>query len=57
MSKLRGYCTAYIRVKEYESGEVEAEIYDHHIHEKKLVHLPLSDSVKEIIAAKLQDGV
>ena len=56
-SKIGGHCTAYIRVKEFESGEVEAEICDHHIHEKKLVHLPLSDSVKKMIAAKLQDGV
>ena len=44
-------------MKEYECGEVEAEICDHHIHKKKLVHLPLSDSVREMIAAKLQDGV
>ena len=56
-SKIGGHCTAYIRVKEFESGEVEAEMCDHHIHEKKLVHLPLSDSVKKMIAAKLQDGV
>ena len=56
-SKLGGYCTAYIRVKEYECGKVEAEICDHHMHEKKLVHLPLSDSVRKMIAAKLQDGV
>ena len=56
-SKLGGHCTAYIRVKEYESGEVEAKICDHHIHEKELVHLPLSDSVRKMIAAKLQEGV
>ena len=56
-SKLGGYCTAYIRAKEYECGKVETEICDHHVHEKKLVHLPLSDSTRKMIAAKLQDGV
>jgi len=41
----------------YSSGEVEAEICDHHIHEKQPAHLPISESLCETIASKLQDGV
>lgn len=43
-------------MKEPESGKVGAGICDH-IHKKELVHLPLSDSVGKMIAAKLQEGV
>ena len=56
-SKLGQYCTAYIRAREYKSGEVEAEICDHHTHVKQPAHLPLSKPIRDMIAAKLQEGV
>ena len=56
-SKLGYHCSAYMKVKEYVSGKVEAEICDHHIHEKLVAHLPLPESCRKMIAAKLNDGV
>ena len=56
-SKLGSHCTAYMRVRQYTSGLVEAEVCDHHLHEKQLAHLPLDDSTRKMIVAKLHEGV
>jgi len=56
-SKIGQYCTAYIRARQYKSGEVEAEICDHHTHVKQPAHLPISKPIRDMIAAKLQEGV
>ena len=56
-SKIGCHCTAYIRAQKYLSGEVYAEICNHHTHPIELGHLKLPDSVREKIAAKLSDGV
>ena len=55
-SKIGCHCTAY-KSTEYLSGEVFAEICNHHTHPIELGHLKLSDSVRQMIAAKLSDGV
>ena len=56
-SKLGMHCTAYIRAKKYSSGEVSVEMCGQHIHETQLAHLHLPDSTRQMIAAKLSDGV
>ena len=56
-SKLGYHCTAYMRVRQYKSGLVEAEVCDYHLHEKKLAHLPLNESTRKMIVAKLHEGV
>jgi len=55
-SKLGTYCSAYIRLRKYESF-IEAEICDYHTHETKLAHIRLPESIRCMIAAKLKDGV
>ena len=37
-SKLGHCCSAYMKAKEYESGELEVEVCDYHTHEKQLAH-------------------
>ncbi|XP_019853060.1 PREDICTED: uncharacterized protein LOC109582660 [Amphimedon queenslandica] len=56
-NKVDGYCVAYIRACRYTSGAVTVEICDHHLHESQLAHIPLPESTRHMIAAKLQDGV
>ena len=56
-SRLGYHCTAYMRVRQYTSGLVEAEVCDYHLHEKKLAHLPLNESTRKMIVAKLHEGV
>ena len=56
-SKLGHCCSAYMKAKEYESGELEVEICDYHTHEQHLAHLPLPESTRKLVAAKLNDGV
>ncbi|XP_011402771.1 PREDICTED: uncharacterized protein LOC100634557 [Amphimedon queenslandica] len=56
-SKIGSHCTAYIRVQKFLSGEVSAEICNHHTHPIELGHLKRFDSVQQMIAAKLSDGV
>lgn len=57
-SKIGGHCVAYIRARKYtSSGHVEAEICDHHLHEPQLAHIPLPETTRQMIAAKLHDGV
>ena len=52
-SKIGCHCTAYIRAQKYLSGEVFAEICNHHTHPIELSHLKLFDSVRQMIAVKL----
>ena len=56
-SKLGHCCSAYMKAKEYESGGLEVEICDYHTHEQQLAHLPLPESTRKMVAAKLNDGV
>lgn len=56
-NKVDGYCVAYIRARRYISGGVVAEVCDYHLHESQLAHIPLPESTRHMIAAKLQDGV
>ena len=56
-SKLDAHCTAFIRAKKYDDGCVEVTMCEHHTHETQLAHLHLPQSTKEMVAAKLADGV
>lgn len=57
-SKIGSNCIAFIRARQQDSsGEVEAEICDYHLHEAQLAHLRLPESTRQMIAAKLHDGV
>ena len=56
-SKLDTHCPAYIRAKRHQDGQVHVEICDYHTHELLLAHLPLPESTRQIVAAKLADGV
>ena len=56
-NKVDGCCVAYIRARSYISGVVTVEICDYHLHDSQLAHIPLPESTRHVIAAKLQDGV
>lgn len=57
-SKIGGHCVAFIRAHKYSSsGHVEAEICDHHLHEAQLAHTHFPETTRQMIAAKLHDGV
>lgn len=46
-----------MKVKEHISGKVQAEICHCHTYEKQVAHLPLPESCRKMIAAKLNDEV
>jgi hypothetical protein len=57
-SKIGCHCIAFIRAKQhYSSGVVETEICNYHLHNTQLAHLRLPELTRQIIAAKLHDGV
>ena len=57
-SKINSHCTSFIRVKKFDDdGTVQVEMCEHHTHEVELAHLPIPQSTKEMVAAKLADGV
>jgi hypothetical protein len=56
-NKVDGCCVAYMRARKYISGVVIVEVCDYHLHESQLAHIPLPESTRHTIAAKLQDGV
>ena len=55
--KIGRHCIAYIRARNYLSGNVEIEFCDHHLLKAQLAHLHIPESTKQMIAAKLHDGV
>ena len=53
-SKIGEQCTAHIKVSEKKSGEVNVQYCGYHTHPVSLGHLPLPDSTRKFVAAKLK---
>ena len=53
-SKIGGHCTVYIRAQKFLSGEVNAEICNHHTHPIELGHLKIPDSIRQNDSCKMK---
>ncbi len=56
-SKIGQQCTAHMKVLQKKSGEVSVEYCVFHTHDVRLGHLPLPESARKYVAAKLEKGV